>query len=88
MPYSVCDPFIPQKCFIILLEFIYSFYDFKEYMLSISSFKNILQYSGMESNFDNEFYSNQLFLRYLTIIEKSFKFPFYFNTIYVYRVIY
>jgi hypothetical protein len=23
-----------------LLEFIYSFYDFKEYMLSISSFKN------------------------------------------------
>jgi hypothetical protein len=48
----------PQKCFILILEFIYSFYDFKEYMLSITSFKNILQYSGMEFNFDNEFYSN------------------------------
>jgi hypothetical protein len=57
-------------------------------MLSISSFKNILQYSGMESNIDNEFYSNQIFLRYLTNIEKSFKVPPFFNTIYLYRVIY
>jgi hypothetical protein len=33
-------------------------YDFKEYILSITSFKNILQYSGIEFNFDNGFYSN------------------------------
>jgi hypothetical protein len=50
--------FTLQKCFILILEFIYSFYDFKEYMLPITSFKNILQYSRMEFNFDNEFYSN------------------------------
>jgi hypothetical protein len=31
-------------------------------MLSITSFKNILQYSGMEFNFDNEFYSSRFFL--------------------------
>jgi hypothetical protein len=75
----VCVPFIPpQNCFIFLLEFIYSVYDFKEYMLSITSFKNILQYSRMESNFDNEFYSKWIFLRYLPIIEKSFKVPFSF----------
>jgi hypothetical protein len=54
---GVCSLYTPQKCFILILEFIYSFYDFKEYMLSITSFKNILQYSGMEFNFDNEFYS-------------------------------
>jgi hypothetical protein len=54
-------------------------------MLSISAFKNILQYSGMEFNFDNEFYSNKIFLRYPTIIQKSFKVP---STIYLYRVIY
>jgi hypothetical protein len=36
-------PLFPQKCFIFLLEFIYSFHDFKEYMLLISSFKNNLQ---------------------------------------------
>jgi hypothetical protein len=89
--FKVCVfPFSPQKCFIFLLEFIYSFYDFKEYMLSISSFKNILQYSRMESNFDNEFYSNQIFLRYLTILlwKSLLRFPLLFNTIYLYRVIY
>jgi hypothetical protein len=82
----VCVPFIPpQKHFIFILEFIYSFFYFKEYMLSITSFKNILQYSGMDFNFDNEFYSNLIFLRYLTTIEKSFKVLF---SIYPYRVIY
>jgi hypothetical protein len=50
--------YTPQKYLIFILEFIYSFYDFKEYRLSITSFKNILQYSGMEFNLDNEFYSN------------------------------
>jgi hypothetical protein len=57
--FKVCVfPLTPQKCFILILGFIYSFYDFKEYMLSTASFKNILQYPGMEFNFDNEFYSS------------------------------
>jgi hypothetical protein len=57
--FKVCMfPLNPPEVFIFILEFIYSFYDFKEYMLSITSFKNILQYSRMEFNFDNEFYSN------------------------------
>jgi hypothetical protein len=59
MLFKVCVfPLNPQKCFILILGFIYSFYDFKEYMLSIASFKNIIQYPRMEFNLDNKFYSN------------------------------
>jgi hypothetical protein len=33
----------PQKWFIYLLNLIYSFYDFKEYILRVISFKDIYQ---------------------------------------------
>jgi hypothetical protein len=44
----VCYNYTPQKWFIYLLGLIYSFYDFKEYMLRVISFKDIYQYSWME----------------------------------------
>jgi hypothetical protein len=58
MPLKCVFPLYPLEVFHSYPRVYILFYDFKEYMVSIASFKNILQYSRMEFNFDNEFYSN------------------------------
>jgi hypothetical protein len=58
----VCYNFTPQKWFIYLLGLIYSFYDFKEYMLRVISFKDIYQYSWMKFIKNYQIFLNGYFL--------------------------
>jgi hypothetical protein len=60
----VCVQFLSPEVICSFTDFIYSFYDFKEYMLMIFSFKNIHQIF-LNGIYFKELRIYQIFLRYL-----------------------
>jgi hypothetical protein len=64
MLYGVCSIFYPPEVIYLFADFIYSFYDFKEYMLMVFSFKNIhpIFLNGI---YFKELRIYQIFLNYL-----------------------